>query len=115
MLFNPVTDVAWGDVAVNSHLDPHVTQIHKSKCHTGSDIVLDCTDTVLSAMHCSPGGPTQTLLPGLPREGDHQALVCLPNPQLPQPVPTSVCGSQLSQLPLGQNFNIAFPGAVQTK
>ena len=48
--FNPATDLAWGDVAADSHVAPRMLQIHlkKSKCDQfgrGSDIVLGRTDS----------------------------------------------------------------------
>ena len=50
--FNPATDLAWGDVAADSHVAPRMLQIHlkKSKCDQfgrGSDIVLGRTDSLL--------------------------------------------------------------------
>ena len=50
--FNPATDLAWGDVAADSHVAPRMLQIHlkRSKCDQfgmGSDIVLGRTDSLL--------------------------------------------------------------------
>lgn len=50
--FNPATHLAWGDVAMDSHQEPRMVQIHlkKSKCDqfgTGSDVVVGRTDTTV--------------------------------------------------------------------
>ena len=50
--FNPSTDLAWGDVAVDSHDAPRIMQIHlkKSKCDQfgiGSDILVGATGSDL--------------------------------------------------------------------
>ena len=50
--FNPATDLAWGDVAVDNHTAPRMVQVHlkKSKCDQfgkGSDIIMGRTDSLL--------------------------------------------------------------------
>ena len=51
-MFNPGTDLAWGDVALDSHTNPRTVQFHikKSKCDQfgkGADIVMGATDDSL--------------------------------------------------------------------
>ena len=50
--FNSLSQLAWGDVAVDSHQRPQMVQVHlkKSKCNqfgTGSDVVVGRTDLAL--------------------------------------------------------------------
>ena len=51
-MFNPGTDLAWGDVALDSLTNPRTVQFHlkKSKCDQfgkGTDIVMGVTDDSL--------------------------------------------------------------------